>query len=106
MPKEDFLYKDITYQIRGACFWIWKEFKNAFKESIIDNALALELGKRGLKVEKQKKINIYYQNRKVGTYVPDQIIIKLVLLELKRNPILLNKMSSNFGIILKALNIN
>jgi len=80
---DDFLYKDITYDIRGACFWVWKEFRGAFKESVIDKALTKELTKRGRKVDNQKRIDIFYDNEKVGTYIPDKIIDDKVLLELK-----------------------
>lgn len=57
----DFLYADITYQIRGACFWVWKEFGSAHKESVIDRALTEELKRRELTVEEQKRIDVYYQ---------------------------------------------
>ena len=80
---DDFLYKDITYDIRGACFWVWKEFRGAFKESVIDKALTKELTKRGRKVDNQKRIDVFYDNEKVGTYIPDKIIDDKVLLELK-----------------------
>jgi len=80
---KELLYKDITYDIRGACFWVWKEFRGAFKEKIIDNALTLELKKRGRVVEDQKRLDIKYRGTKVGTYVPDKIIDGKVLVELK-----------------------
>jgi len=32
----DFLYEKESYQIRGACFEIYKTFGGAFKEKIID----------------------------------------------------------------------
>ncbi len=84
----DLLYEEITYQIRGACFWVYKEFRGAFKESIVDNALTRELISRGLTVEDQKRINIFYKGKKVGVYVPDKIINEKVLLEIKCKPIL------------------
>lgn len=77
------MYKDITYDIRGACFWVWKEFRGAFKESVIDRALTVELKKRGRMVEDQKRLDIEYQGVKVGTYIPDKIIDDSVLVELK-----------------------
>ena len=79
----DFLYEKETYKIRGACFEIWKEFHGAFKESIVDNALGLELLKQGLKVEEQKRIDIYYHENKVGTYIPDKIINEKIVIYLK-----------------------
>ena len=56
---KDFLYEKDSYQIRGACFDVWKEFKGMFKESIIDKSLSVALKSRGLKVESQKRIDIY-----------------------------------------------
>lgn len=102
MEEQKLLYKDITYQIRGACFWIWKEFGSAFKESIIDNALTEELKKRGLKVDSQKRINIYYNSKKVGTYVPDKIINARVLVELKRKSFLTKQDIEQFWHYLKG----
>jgi GxxExxY protein len=80
---EQLLYKDITYDIRGACFWVWKEFGGAFKEKVIDRALTVELKRRGRRVEDQKRLDIEYQGVKVGTYVPDKIVDYAVLVELK-----------------------
>ena len=83
-PKiNDFLYEQESYKIRGACFEVWKQFKGMFKESIIDNALTIALQAKGLAVESQKRINIYFQDKKVGTYIPDKIINGIILIELK-----------------------
>ena len=80
---KEFLYGDITYDIRGACFWVWKEFRGAFKESIVDRALTKELTKRGRRVDDQKRIDIFYRGEKVGTYIPDKIIDDKIHVELK-----------------------
>ncbi|PIQ74468.1 MAG: GxxExxY protein [Candidatus Portnoybacteria bacterium CG_4_8_14_3_um_filter_44_10] len=79
----ELLYEEITYEIRGACFWVYKEFGGSFKESIVDKALTKELRMRGLTVDDQKRINIYYQGEKVGTYVPDKIVNDKIILEIK-----------------------
>ncbi|TRZ52770.1 MAG: hypothetical protein D4S01_02365 [Dehalococcoidia bacterium] len=33
------LYREQSYQIRGACFNIWKKLGSGFKESIYQNSL-------------------------------------------------------------------
>ena len=71
---EGLIYEQETYKIRGACFKIWKEFGGAFKESVVENALKIELEELGFKVESQKRFPIYYKNQKVGIYIPDIII--------------------------------
>lgn len=39
------LYEKESYEIRGSCFAVWKEFGGAHKESVVDNALSIELEK-------------------------------------------------------------
>jgi len=99
---EKLLYEEITYQTRGACFKIWKEFGGAFKEKIVDNALEEELKSRSLKVESQKRIDIYYNNKKVGTYVPDKIVNGSILLEVKCKPFLTREDEIQFWHYLKS----
>ena len=84
----DFLYEKESYQIRGACFDVYKAFGGAFKEKVIDRALTKAFKKRGLKVEDQKRIDIYFENEKVGLYVPDKIVNNYILLEIKAKPFL------------------
>ncbi len=96
------LYEKETYKIRGACFDVWKKFGGAFKEKIVDNALYQELNNRGLKVERQKRINIYYKNKKVGVYVPDQIINDVILTEIKCKPFLTKEDIRQFWLYLKG----
>lgn len=52
---EKLLYEDSSYKIRGACFELYKKFGGAFKESVINKALVIELEIRELQVETQKK---------------------------------------------------
>lgn len=97
MPKvADFLYERETYLIRKALFKVWKQFGSAYKETVIDRALTCELEKLGLKIENQKKIEILYEGRKIGEYVPDKIINNIILLELKRKSFLTKQDRYNF----------
>lgn len=96
------IYEKESYEIHGACFWIWKEFGSGFKESIVDRALTIELKNRGLNVEDQKRVTIYYNNEKVGTYIPDKIINNAILLEVKCKPFLHRQDMEQFWHYLKA----
>ena len=80
---KDFLYERESYEIRGAIFEVWKNFRGVFKEKVIENALKKELRDRGFIVESQKKIDIYYKGEKVGNYTPDIIVNNSILMELK-----------------------
>ena len=75
---------------------VWKQFKGMFKESVIDNALTIALEDRGLKVDSQKRINIYFHNKKVGTYVPDKVVNNIILIELKSKEFLTKQDEEQF----------
>ena len=100
--KGDFLYSDITYKIRGACFKIWKEFRGAFKEKIIERALAKELQNQGLIVDTQKQILVLYDNEKIGKYIPDMVVNDKIIVELKSKTFLTKEDEKQFWLYLKG----
>lgn len=100
--EDKLLYKEITYKIRGACFEVWKRFGGAFKEKVVDRALTIALESRGLKVQDQVEIDIYFKNKKVGSYQPDKIINDSVLLEVKCKPFLTQEDKRQFWLYLKG----
>jgi len=99
---KDFLYEKESYKIRGACFEVWKAFGGAFKEAVIDRALTKALEKQGLKVNSQKRIDIYFEDEKVGTYIPDKIVNSIILLEIKAKPYLTKQDIEQFWKYLKG----
>lgn len=98
----ELLYEKETYEIRGACFWVWKEFGGSFKESVVQKALLVELKHRGLVVESQKRINLYYRGEKIGVYIPDIIVNGTILIELKCKPFLTKEDEKQFWRYLKG----
>jgi GxxExxY protein len=99
---QDYLYEKEMQSIRIACSEVWKNFGGAFKESIIDKALTIALEKQKLKVDDQKRIDIYFEEKKVGTYIPDKIVNNVILIELKCKPRLLQEDKKQFWYYLKA----
>lgn len=69
--------------IRGACFNIYKKFRNTQKESIYQKSLLEELKIAGLKVIREKQLPIYHLGVKVGVYVPDLLVNETIIIELK-----------------------
>lgn len=60
----ELLYKEESYIIQGVAFDIYKKFRNRHKEKIYQNAFYLGLKNKGLFVEREKKIDILYENKK------------------------------------------
>lgn len=100
----ELLYKNITYKVRGACFEIYSNFGGAFKEKIIENALCEELKSKGLGIDRQKRIDIYFKDKKIGTYVPDIVVNNKILVELKSKPFLTKEDERQFWLYLRGSN--
>lgn len=77
------IYEEESYLIRGGAFEIYKQFRNRHKEVVYGRALAKYLSDRGLKVEKEKRLPVYFEDIKVGTYTPDIVVNDLIFIELK-----------------------
>lgn len=76
--------EDITYQIRGAIYNVYKAMGPGLLESIYEEALAYELRKRGLKVERQLDVPIYYDGQLLRSHLRlDLIVEDAVIIELK-----------------------
>ena len=54
-----------------------------FLESTYRNALEIELLDRGMKVEREKEIDLFYKNKPVGRHRLDLVVEDAVILELK-----------------------
>jgi len=84
--KSGFLYKDLTYKIRGCIFNVKKNLGLGHKEVIYQNALEEEFKKEGIKFEKEKVLDIKYENKKIGIYRPDFVVEDKIIIELKALP--------------------
>lgn len=77
------LHKELTDVIIKTFYEVYNELGYGFLERVYQNSLYLELKNKGLKVEAQSKINVYYKGIEVGQYYADLIVEDLVILELK-----------------------
>ncbi|PJB16065.1 hypothetical protein CO116_02670 [Candidatus Falkowbacteria bacterium CG_4_9_14_3_um_filter_38_19] len=98
------LYKEESYIIQGGTFEIYKQFRNRHKEIVYQRALMEYLKNKGLAVDKEKQIPIYFQNKKVGTYTPDIVVNDNIFIELKCKPIITRDDIKQFWYYLKCSN--
>ncbi|MBR1903307.1 MAG: GxxExxY protein [Bacteroidaceae bacterium] len=74
---------DITYQIRGAIYDVYKTLGPGLLESVYEEALTYELQQRGLNVERQKPVPVQYKGMLLKTelrldlLVEDKVIVEL-----------------------------
>ena len=75
---------EITYQIRGAIYDVYKALGPGLLESVYEEALAFELQQRGLNVERQKQVPIIYKENILKTELRLDLLVEgRVIVELK-----------------------
>jgi GxxExxY protein len=79
----ELVHGDLVGAIVGAAFEVHNILGYGFLEKVYENALLVELAKRGMKVEAQKALKVKYKEAVVGDYVADLIADDKVIVELK-----------------------
>lgn len=74
---------ELTDKIIRVAISVHKSLKAGFVEKVYQRALYLELKNEGLKVEREKKINLSYKKANIGYGQPDFIIDDKVVIEVK-----------------------
>ena len=79
------LYKhsELTEQIIGAFYAVYSALGYGFLENVYVKALMIELKKRGLNVQDELPIHVYYDGQLIGEYFADLVVNELVILEIK-----------------------
>jgi GxxExxY protein len=74
------LHAELTDQIINSFYKVYNALGYGFLEKVYENALAFELRKKGLIVNTQKSIKVFYEEQEVGDYFADMYVNVLSLL--------------------------
>lgn len=75
---------EISYEIRGAIFDVYNKLGSGLLESVYEMAMAAELKRRGLRVERQVRIPVVYGDEVVeDAFRLDLLVEQKVIIELK-----------------------
>jgi len=77
------LHEQVTDAIIKAFYAVYNTLGYGFLEKIYENALTHELTKRGLNVQQQAPIKVYYDKHLMGEYCADLLVEGKVIVELK-----------------------
>ena len=80
------LHRATTETIIGGAFEVHQELGYGFLERVYQRALQVELIRRGVAAEIERRIQIQYKGVVVGDYDADLIVADSVALEIKVNP--------------------
>ena len=73
----------LTERIIARCYKVHSELGPGFIEKIYHAALKIAFNQEGLKYETEKRFEVYYQDKKVGTLIVDLVIENKVIFEIK-----------------------
>jgi GxxExxY protein len=82
------MHRDHTERILQAFFKVYNNLGYGFLEKVYENAISIEIERRGGIVERQKRVSVYYERKIVGEYIADLLVDGLVIVEVKAVEIL------------------
>jgi GxxExxY protein len=98
------LHNELTSLILKTYYEVYNELGYGFLEKVYQNALLIELKKKGLDVIPNKKIMVYYKGENVGDYYADIIVNNTVILELKAAEYIIDQFENQLLNYLKGTN--
>ena len=98
------LHNELTSLILKTYYKVYNELGYGFLEKVYQNALLIELKKKGLDVIPNKKIMVYYKGENVGDYYADIIVNNTVILELKAAEYIIDQFENQLLNYLKGTN--
>ena len=83
MPELVIIEKELSYLIMQVAFEVFNELGPGFPESIYEEAMNRELTRRGVELERQKEVDVYFKGEKIGWFLLDNIANGRIILEYK-----------------------
>ena len=80
---DDLIHQELSEDIIGAAMKVLNTLKPGLDEKLYENALVIELTKRGHRIEQQKSFRVHYEEQFIGTLTPDLIVDDLVIVDPK-----------------------
>jgi GxxExxY protein len=80
---QSLVHGDLTREIIGGFYEVYNTFGYGFLESVYSRALYLELTSRGLHVQREVPIDVYYKGQRVGKFRVDMLVEYRVVIETK-----------------------
>lgn len=81
--NDNFLYRDLSYKIRGCFFEVYNDLGPAHKEQVYHESLEIMFEDANIPFDTKKRIPILFKGKKVGIYVPDFIVDNKIIIEIK-----------------------
>lgn len=77
------IYPELSYQIYGILFKVFKELERGYKEKHVQRAVALMLRSGNLQFREQFPFKMEFDGKNIGYYYLDFVVEQKIVLELK-----------------------
>ncbi len=77
------LHHELTEKIIGVFYDVYNELGHGFLESIYETAMTIALREKGLRVEQQVEIPVWFRGQQIGIFFADLLLEDVVIVELK-----------------------
>lgn len=81
--SEKLIHRELSRAILGAAMTVVNTLKPGLNEKAYENAMVIELKKRGHKIEQQQRFDVFYDGILVDTLIPDLIVDDLIIVDPK-----------------------
>jgi hypothetical protein len=76
-------HRDLTDKIIGIFYEVYNELGHGFLESVYEKAMVIALKEKGVLVEQQVEIPVWFHRQRAGTFFADILAGNIVIVELK-----------------------
>ena len=83
VKRQDVLHPELSHSVLGAAMKVLNTLKPGLSEKAYENALVIELKKRGHRVDQQRRFDVLYEGQLVDILVPDIIVDDMVIVDPK-----------------------
>jgi GxxExxY protein len=81
LKRKDLVYPELSYQIIGILFEVFKQLGGGYQEKYYQRAIALELRRCKLKYREQVSMPLNYKDERIGKYFLDFLIEDKIILK-------------------------
>lgn len=81
--NDKYPHEEITRAILGCAFDVINGLGAGFLESVYEKAMVIALKEKGLSVQSQYPVQVYFHGQCVGDFYPDLLVEEKVIVELK-----------------------
>lgn len=74
---------NLTHRVIGSAYKVHNTLGFGFLEKVYENALKFELKRRGIYVQQQVRLPVWYEGQQIGVYFPDLWIETQLIIEIK-----------------------